>query len=186
MTRVIAGMFRGRRIMTPKGSGTRPTSDRTREALFSALAARGVLEGARVLDLFAGSGALGIEAMSRGAAAASLVDHDRGAVAAMRRTVSDLGVGGVSVHPRDVRAYLAAEAREHDLVFIDPPYDLSDDLVAAVLEALTGGWLAEDALVVVERSNRSAEPPWPRPLTLAWTRTYGDTAIWVAAAGEPG
>ena len=184
MPRIIAGMDRGRRITTPKGSATRPTSDRTREALFSALAARGVLDGARVLDLFAGSGALGIEAVSRGAAGAGLVDHDRGAVAAMRRTVAELEVDGVTVYARDVRAYLAGGAHEHDLVFVDPPYDLAEDLLGAVLGSLTEGWLAVPALVVVERSSRSTEPPWPGALTLDWTRTYGDTAIWVAVTGE--
>lgn len=182
MTRIIAGMLRGRRVHTPKGSATRPTSDRIREAVFSALAARGSLAGARVLDLFAGSGALGIEAVSRGAAAASLVDRDRGAVAAMRRTVTDLGLREVRVHAREARAYLSGGVSEHELLFLDPPYDLSDDDLTAVLDALTGGWLAKDALVVVERSVRSGEPRWAEGLEPEWHRTYGDTAIWVARA----
>jgi 16S rRNA (guanine966-N2)-methyltransferase len=180
MTRVIAGMMKGRRIHTPRGSATRPTSDRTREALFSALAARGVLAGARVLDLYAGSGALGIEAVSRGAASATLVDLDRGALAAMRRTVVDLDLRQVQVLARDVGAYVAVSAGEHDLVFLDPPYDLGDDDLGVVLTALTRGWLAEDALVVVERSVRSGEPPWPHGLSREWSRAYGDTALWVA------
>src|SRR5690606_15536461 len=97
MTRIIAGTYGGRRIHAPKGARTRPTSDRTREALFSSLTARGVVGGARVLDLYAGSGALGIEAVSRGATEAVLVDQDRSAVAAMRRSISDLGLREVRI-----------------------------------------------------------------------------------------
>lgn len=180
MTRVIAGMLRGRRIHTPKGSATRPTSDRTREALFSALAARGLLEGARVLDLYAGSGALGIEAVSRGALAATLVDQDRGAVAAMRRTVADLGLDRVAVEARDVRGHLRSGGVEHDLVFVDPPYDLPEPVLARVLEELAAGWLAEDAVVVVERSTRSPEPGWPEALEPIQSRVYGETTVWLA------
>lgn len=181
MTRVIAGVLGGRRIHTPKGSATRPTSDRAREALFSSLDARGGVEGARVLDLYAGSGALGIEAVSRGAASAVLVDHDRGAIAAMRRTVADLGLEQVRVQAREVRAYLGGEVSEVDLVFIDPPYDLGEDALAEVLVRLTGGRLAEDALVVVERSSRSPEPAWPETLDVVSEKTYGETRIWVVA-----
>lgn len=180
MTRVIAGIYGGRRIATPKGSATRPTSDRTREALFSSLAARGVIEDARVLDLYAGSGALGIEAISRGAASATLIDQDRGAIAAMRRSIGDLGLREVRVQARDVRAYLGGEATEVDLVFVDPPYDLSEESLSRVLAALTGGWLAKDALVVVERSARSPEPDWPETLERVQAKTYGETAIWLA------
>ena len=182
MTRIIAGMLRGRRVHTPKGSATRPTSDRIREAVFSALAAREGLAGARVLDLFAGSGALGIEAVSRGAAAATLVDRDRAALAAMRRTVADLGLREVRVQAREVSAYLGGDASEHDLVFLDPPYELSDDALSVVLGALMRGWLAELGLVVVERSARSGEPRWAEGLEPEWHRRYGDTAIWVARA----
>lgn len=182
MTRIIAGVLGGRRIHTPKGSGTRPTSDRTREALFSSLTARGALDGARVLDLFAGSGALGIEAVSRGAASAVLVDHDPGAVAAIRRTLADLGLrrDQVSVQSRAVRAYLSGAPRPHDLVLIDPPYDLNEASLAELLENLTDGWLAAQAIVVVERSVRSPEPTWPDALERVQERTYGETAIWVA------
>ena len=181
MTRVIAGTLRGRRIHTPKGAGTRPTSDRTREALFSALEARGAVHDSRVLDLFAGSGALGIEAVSRGARAATVVDHDRGAVAAIRRTLADLGLAQVRVQQRDVRAYLRSGGAEHDLVFIDPPYDLSEETLAEDLALLAADWLAEEALVVVERSARSPEPTWPPGLEPLQGRTYGETAIWFAA-----
>ncbi|MCA1782725.1 MAG: RsmD family RNA methyltransferase [Intrasporangiaceae bacterium] len=120
-----------------------------------------------------------MEAVSRGAAEATLVDHDRGAVAAMRRTVADLRLTEVRIQARDVRAYLSAGPSEHDLVFIDPPYDLGDDVLGAILESLSGGWLSEDALVVVERSARSPEPSWPDGLTPEWDRVYGETALWV-------
>lgn len=181
MTRIIAGRYRGRRIHTPKGAGTRPTSDRTREALFSSLVARGAIDGARVLDLYAGSGALGIEAVSRGAAAAVLVDQDRGALAAMRRTIADLGVGEVQVQARAVSAYLStAEPRPVDLVFLDPPYPLPEEALADNLAALAAGWLADDAVVVVERSARSPEPDWPDGLEVVQERRYGEARIWVA------
>ena len=186
MTRVIAGALRGRRIHTPKGTGTRPTSDRTREALFSALVARGAVEGARVLDLYAGSGALAIEAISRGAAAATLVDHDRGAVAAIRRTLADLGLAQVRVQQREARAYLRVGETPHDLVFIDPPYDVGEAALAEVLALLAEGWLAADALVIVERSTRSPEPTWPAGLEPLQERTYGETAIWLAARLQDG
>lgn len=182
MTRVIAGSLRGRRIHTPKGSGTRPTSDRTREALFSALVARAAVDGARVLDLYAGSGALGIEAMSRGAHSATLVDQDRGAISAVRRNVAELGLTGVRVQQREVRAYLRDGGTEQDLVFIDPPYDLSEETLAEVLALLATDWLAEEAFVVVERSARSPEPTWPGGLEPLQQRSYGETAIWLAAA----
>jgi 16S rRNA (guanine966-N2)-methyltransferase len=185
MTRVIAGRYRGRRLHTPKGSTTRPTSDRTREALFSALEARGLLDDARVLDLYAGSGALGLEAVSRGARSATLVDQDRGAVSAMRRSVSDLGIDGVRIQARDVRGYLAGAASEHDLVLLDPPYDLADEALASVLGRLTGGWLAEGAVVVVERSTRTGAPAWPAGLAPDWDRAYGETAVWVARRSGP-
>lgn len=181
MTRIIAGTYGGRRIHAPKGARTRPTSDRTREALFSSLTARGVVGGARVLDLYAGSGALGIEAVSRGATEAVLVDQDRSAVAAMRRSISDLGLREVRIEARAVTAYLgAAQPTEFDLVFLDPPYDLSEETLAADLLTLSEGWLGHEAVVVVERSARSPEPTWPPALERVQGRTYGETAIWVA------
>ncbi|HHU11285.1 MAG TPA: 16S rRNA (guanine(966)-N(2))-methyltransferase RsmD [Intrasporangiaceae bacterium] len=182
MTRVIAGRLRGRRIHAPKGSGTRPTSDRAREALFSALVARGAVDGARVLDLYAGSGALGIEAVSRGATGAVLVDHDRGAVGAMRRSLAELDLteGEVRVQARAVDAYLRGEASPVDLVFLDPPYPLTEEALADNLAALADGWLADGALVVVERSVRSPEPRWPAGLEPVLDRRYGEARIWVA------
>lgn len=188
MTRIIAGTYGGRRLHTPKGALTRPTSDRTREALFSSLAARGVLDGARVLDLFAGSGALGIEAISRGADSAVLVDRDRSAVSSMKRSLGDLGLRSARVVSRDVGAFVGGPPEPFDLVFLDPPYDLDEDTLGRILDRLTDGWLADDALVVVERSARSPEPTWPAGLALDQTRTYGETAIHLAepAAGQWG
>lgn len=181
MTRIIAGRLGGRRLHTPKGSLTRPTSDRTREALFSSLVARGALSGARVIDLYAGSGALGLEAVSRGAASAALVDQDRGAIAAMRRSVADLDLSGqVTIHARAVSAYLSAGASEHDLVFLDPPYPLAEEALAGVLAHLCNGWLGDGALVVVERSARSPEPTWPAGVEVLQAKEYGETAVYVA------
>ena len=187
MTRVIAGELGGRTLRAPSGSGTRPTSDRVREALFSALASRQALADARVLDLYAGSGALGIEALSRGAAAATFVESDRRAVAAVRANLSALALAPdrARVVGTAVATFLTGPGHAaYDLVLLDPPYPLAEDDLAAVL-ALLPAVLAEDGLVVVERSSRSPEPTWPPGLVADGHRTYGETAVWYAvAAGE--
>ena len=184
MTRIIAGTVGGRTLRTPPGSGTRPTSDRVREALFSALDARGAVAGARVLDLYAGSGALGLEAMSRGARSAVLVESDRRAAATCTRNAGDLGLGRVRVLASTVTSALAADPAPDevaDLALLDPPYDVGEDDLAAVLGRLADAWLAEDALVVVERSSRSPEPTWPPGLErLGKPRRYGETTVWLA------
>jgi 16S rRNA (guanine966-N2)-methyltransferase len=182
MTRVIAGTAGGRTLRTPPGSGTRPTSDRVREALFSALDARGAVRGARVLDLYAGSGALGIEAASRGAAEVVLVESDRRAADVAARNVRDLGLAGVRVARRDVVAHLRGEpGGPVDLVLLDPPYDVGEEALGSLLQRLADGWLAEDATVVVERSSRSPEPTWPAALERTdRPRRYGETTVWVA------
>lgn len=187
MTRIVAGQAGGRRLVVPKGDGTRPTSDRVREALFSALDARGAVRGARVLDLYAGSGALGLEAASRGAASVVLVESARPAVEAARRNVTELALTGVSVVLSSVERFLAGSpSGPADLVLLDPPYPLREPEVAAVLTALVGagddavGWLRAGALVVVERSSRSPEPSWPAGLVRTSVRRYGETAIWLA------
>jgi 16S rRNA (guanine966-N2)-methyltransferase len=182
MTRIIAGSAGGRRIETPKGSDTRPTSDRVREALFSALQARRVLDGAAVLDLFAGSGALGLEAASRGAASVVLVDSSRAAVEVARRNVAALGLPGVRVVHTPVLRYLAGPAAPVDLALLDPPYTLDEETLAQVLAALDSGHLAPDAVVVVERAARSPQPRWPTGWTATGARRYGDTAVWTALA----
>jgi 16S rRNA (guanine966-N2)-methyltransferase len=176
MPRIVAGTAGGRRLVAPTGSGTRPTSDRVREALFSTL---GDLTGQRVLDGYAGSGAVGLEALSRGAAHALLVEHDRAALAALRANLAALGFVA-RVHAGDLERLVAAEPDEpYDLVFLDPPYADPVDSVVAALDA--HGWLATGATLVVERSTRSAEPTWPRTW-LARRRTYGETALWYVRA----
>jgi 16S rRNA (guanine966-N2)-methyltransferase len=183
MTRIIAGSAGGRRIEAPAGQATRPTSDRVREAMFSGLDARGAVRGARVLDLYAGSGALGLEAASRGAADVVLVDSSRAAATAARRNAAALGLSTVRVVLSSVQAYLAGHAASAAaLVLIDPPYVLPEAELGAVLDALTQGWLAADAVVVVERSSRGPEPRWPDGMTRTAVRRYGETTLWYAQA----
>lgn len=189
MTRIVAGVAGGRRLEVPD-AGTRPTSDRVREALFSRLEHLDVLDGTRVLDLYAGSGALGLEAASRGAGEVTLVDKARGAVAACRRNVAALGLPRVRVVAAAAAAYLAmaqATAGAWDLVFLDPPYDVAEPALADVLAALAPH-LAPGAVVVVERSGRSPEPAWPAGLEPFDRRGYGETTLWFAepsAATDP-
>jgi 16S rRNA (guanine966-N2)-methyltransferase len=192
VTRIISGLAGGRRIRTPPGSGTRPTSDRVREALFSRLEHLDVVHHGKVLDLYAGSGALGLEAASRGATSVLLVESEWAAVAVARKNIAELGLPGVSVRASTVeRALLAGPGSEEarcDLVLADPPYDVTEDALGDVLALLvTHRWLSEDALVVVERSARSPEPRWPEGLEGAGERRYGDTKMWFADfAGPPG
>jgi 16S rRNA (guanine966-N2)-methyltransferase len=190
MTRIISGLAGGRQIRTPPGSGTRPTSDRVREALFSRLEHLDVVHHANVLDLYAGSGALGLEAASRGAASVVLVESDWAAVAVLRKNVVELGLPGVSVRADTVeRALLEGpdsdEARVN-LVLADPPYDVTEEALADVLTLLVSHeWLSEDAFVVVERSARSPEPRWSQGLEGAGERRYGDTKMWFADFAGP-
>ena len=171
--RVVAGAYKGRRLHAPRGEGTRPTADRVREAVFSILAD---VEGARVLDLYAGSGALAIEALSRGAASAVLVERDPRAVEAIARNVEATGAAAV-VRKRDVVAYLGSPAAgddgPFDLVFADPPYSSADRVAAPLTERLPA-FLAEDARIVTESDKRM---PLSLDLPLARERTYGDVRI---------
>ncbi|WP_460936350.1 16S rRNA (guanine(966)-N(2))-methyltransferase RsmD [Phycicoccus ginsengisoli] len=187
MTRIISGRAGGQRLATPQGQGTRPTSDRVREALFSRLEHLDVLRGARVLDLYAGSGALGLEAASRGAASVLLVESDRAAAAVARRNVAALGIPGTSVrHATVARTLAAPPPTAFTLVFSDPPYDLPEEALAGDLALLADpGWLAPDALVVVERSSRSAEPRWPGGWEPEGERRYGETTVWFAGPRHP-
>ena len=190
MTRIISGLAGGRQIRTPPGSRTRPTSDRVREALFSRLEHLDVVHHAKVLDLYAGSGALGLEAASRGASSVVLVESDWAAVAVILRNIAELGLAGVSVRAESVeRALLAGPASDEqrcDLVLADPPYDVTEDGLGDVLTLLvTHDWLSEDAFVVVERSARSPEPRWPQGLDGAGERRYGDTKMWFADFAGP-
>jgi 16S rRNA (guanine966-N2)-methyltransferase len=181
MTRIIAGVARGRRLAVPP-AGVRPTSDRVREALFSALAADPGLEGARVLDLCAGSGALGLEALSRGAAHALLVEADRRTAGVLRRNVTGLALAGAEVRIGRAGTVLAAPApAEYDVVLVDPPYDVPDAEVARWLAAADAhGWLADGAVVVVERDARGGTFAWPEPLRPVRERRYGDTVLHTA------
>lgn len=184
MTRIIAGSVGGRRIEVP-ATGTRPTGDRVREALFSRLEHLGAVDGARVLDLYAGSGALGLEAVSRGAGSAVLVEFARAAVAACRTNAGSLGLDDqVRVVPARVERFLNKPVGDGDpfgLVLADPPYDLPG--LDRVLQTLvSGSWLAPDAVVVVERSARADPLTWPEGLTHEDMRRYGDSALWFARA----
>ena len=171
--RIVAGRWGGRRLQAPAGEATRPTSDRVREALFSVLGAR--VEGARVLDLFAGSGALGLEALSRGAAAATLVDSAPAATRAARANLQALGADA-DVRRQDALRFLDAArraARQYDLVFIDPPYRLATRLNRELAEGLPPV-LAPGAVVVTESDRRR---PLDLDLPLHDERRYGDTLI---------
>ena len=193
MTRIIAGFAGSLTLAVPK-SGTRPTSDRVREALFSALEARGLVDGARVLDLYAGSGALGLEAASRGAARVALVERAPRAAAICRANARALADAArragsqppeVEVHPIAAETFASREGGSWDLALIDPPYDLTDDALAALLAALAPR-LAPDAVVVVERSSRSSEPVWPRGLGPLRRASYGETLLWWAESEPDG
>lgn len=179
MTRIIAGAARGRRLAVPP-RGTRPTSDRVREAVFSALQSRLDFDGLAVLDLYAGSGALGFEALSRGAGKAVLVDQDPKVVMVINQNARAVGLDGATAHRRTVRTFLDLPAEPYDLVFLDPPYDVPTATVDGDLAALTGGWLAPDAYVVVERSARTAAPTWPEGYEIESARDYGETRVEIA------
>ena len=172
--RVVAGRYGGRRLEAPPGRGTRPTADRVREAVFSLL---GPVEGLAVLDLFAGSGALGIEALSRGAAAAVFVDRDHRAAAAARRNLAALGLEA-RVHRRDALAFLAATTTRFDLVFVDPPYSSARRLAGPLSERLPAV-LSPCARIVSESDKRQ---PLSLALPLAGEHSYGDTLIAVHRA----
>lgn len=188
MTRIIAGRAGGRRLMVPKGNRTRPTTDRTREALFSVLASWfGTQDdsvetqclGLNVLDLFAGSGAVGLEAASRGAARVVAVESGRAAAALIVRNAASLGLT-IQVEPRRVSKFLGAAPEPFDLVFADPPYDMSNDAIESFLNSLVVGWLNHDALVVIERPARSSAFEWPDGFADMWSRRYGETILYYA------
>ncbi|MEV6974281.1 16S rRNA (guanine(966)-N(2))-methyltransferase RsmD [Kitasatospora sp. NPDC093806] len=186
MTRVIAGAAGGRRLAVPPGRGTRPTSDKAREAMFSTLEAlRGTLHGARMLDLFGGSGAVGLEALSRGAEHVLLVEADAQAARVIRENVRTIGLPGALVQAAKAEKVIAGPAPEtpYDLVFLDPPYAVTDDELREMLITLSaGGWLAEDALVTVERSTRGGEFGWPDGFEVLRSRRYGEGTLWYGRA----
>lgn len=181
MTRIIAGAYGGRRISTPKGDATRPTSDRVREALFSSLESElGGFGGVTVLDLFAGSGALGLESMSRGADAVTFVDSDARAIGAVRANVRDLGIERAQVIKASAAAYV--ERDDHagaDLVFVDPPYAMATAVVADLVLSIARR--SPDALFVVERSTRDPFA-WPEGVEGFRSKKYGETTLWFGRA----
>lgn len=189
MSRIIGGRAGGRRLRTPPGAATRPTSDRVREALFSTLEAQfGSLAGLRFLDLYAGSGAVGLEAMSRGAGVVTLVESDRRTARLVQDNARTLGMHRAEVVAQPVARLLAGAPRApYDVVFADPPYALPGAEVAEVLGLLTAhGWLAAGATLVVERSARSVEPDWPSGLVRRRAKEYGETVLWYVAADPAG
>lgn len=186
VTRIISGAAGSLRLEVPK-SGTRPTSDRVREAIFSTLTSWGFDEGHHVLDLYAGSGALGLEAASRGAAHVVLVEkHPPAAQIAARnakvvRAAFTRHPPNIEVVRSSVNAYLAeaGPTAPWQVVFLDPPYDLSESELTETLTALVP-MLAADAVVMVERSSRSPEPSWPDELSRIRDKRYGETQLWWA------
>ncbi len=187
VTRIISGEAGGRRLRTPDSGATRPTSDRVREALFSSLEARGLIDGAHVMDLYAGSGALGLEASSRGAASVLLVESDKRACGTIRANISDLAVAGARLQSGTVEQALNRPASlRYDLVLADPPYDVSEESLEAVLEMLLAHqWLAPEPVIVLERSSRSPEPSWPDGILVEGSKSYGETVLWFATRVAP-
>lgn len=189
MTRIVSGFAGSLTLRVPK-NGTRPTSDRVREAIFSALDARDAISGLRVLDLYAGSGALGLEAASRGARVVTLVEKNpqaaslcRANAAALAKAAPRTGAPQITVSGQSVQGFLDGTSAGFDLVFIDPPYELSAEELAENLRALAP-LLHEEAIVMIERSSRSPEPVWPSGLELDRRKDYGDTTLWWAHAAE--
>lgn len=195
MTRVIAGAAGGRRLTVPPGQGTRPTSDRAREGMFSSweaqLGAHGpaAWQGLRVLDLYGGSGAVGLEALSRGAAHVLLVEADARAARTIRQNVRALGLPGAEVLHAKAGATVAGPppGAPYDLAFLDPPYAVGDDEMREILLTLRSGlWLAGEALVTVERSTRGGRFRWPEGFEALRSRRYGEGTLWYGRAAAGG
>jgi len=187
VTRIIAGRA-GSLVLDVPDAGTRPTSDRVRESLFGALESADALHGAAVLDLYAGSGALGLEAVSRGAASADLVEKSPRAAAVAQRNAGRVAkaVGtdaAIRVHRTSADAFLRSARGPFDLVFLDPPYDVGETELAATL-ALLMPLVAAGADVVIERAARSPEPTLPDGLVARRGKRYGDTALWWATTAD--
>lgn len=196
MTRIIAGRHGGRRLRVPPGDNTRPTTDRVREALFSAVsawagtaarAAEESLAGLAFADLFAGSGAVGLEAASRGADPVLLVESSPRTAAVISRNIVDLDLGGVvTLRSEPVERLLRPRpARTYDVVFLDPPYSLGADVLAEIVAAVVrNGWLERDGLLVVERARRDAEVDWPPGFEQGRRRDYGETTLLFGSASD--
>ena len=178
MTRIVAGLAGGRRLKVPP-TGVRPTGDRAREGLFNTLGTLLDLEGAAVLDLYAGSGALGLEALSRGAATVTFVESSPRVLPVLEANVIAVGLPGGRVLRGSVPTVVSGPAPSaFDLVLADPPYAAPADEVLGVLRSLVdGGWLAPGAVLVVERSSRAAAEEWPTPLVGLRERRYGEALL---------
>lgn len=190
MSRIISGAAGGVRLASVPGDNTRPTTDRVKESLFSKLESYDIIRGARVLDAFGGSGALGCEALSRGAASVTLLDTYPKAVAVIRKNVAAVekamgrtGSSSTRVQQSQALTYVKSASGPWDLVFVDPPYAMPNEQVSELLEALTPK-LAEGAVVVVERSSRDAEPVWGEGLYCFSTRQHGETALYYVEPDE--
>lgn len=187
VTRIIAGSHGGRRLTMPAGQGTRPTSDRVKEAVFTALTSwlgtvsvdpAESMAGQSFCDLYAGSGAMGLEAASRGAAPVLLVERERKASSVIRRNAADLALA-VEITAARVETLVAQpSATAYDMVWLDPPYDVASDAVDLVVaDVVANGWVAPNGILAVERSGRSAAPNWPEGFTDGWSKNYGDTVV---------
>jgi 16S rRNA (guanine966-N2)-methyltransferase len=180
MTRIVGGAAKGRHLAVPP-HGTRPTSDRAREALFNTLVGLVDLEGARMLDLFAGTGAVGLEALSRGAVHVTFVESDRKVATVLAGNIATVGLPGAVLLRCSVESFLLATGTEapFELVYADPPYAVADSAIAALLNSLAQPrWLAPDAVVVVERSSRGTEPRWPDVIEPIKQKRYGEGVLW--------
>ena len=187
MTRVIAGKAGGRRLRVPPGQGTRPTSDRAREGLFASLVSEfGDLRRLRVLDLYAGSGALGLEALSRGASSVLLVESDPRAAAVIKANIDVVDLPSAAVVTDRVERLLGRppDGGPYHLAFADPPYAVTGEAVTRVLTLLGRGWLADGALVVVERATRSGPLDWPPGYVAGKSRRYGEATFWYGWYGD--
>ncbi|MCI3244538.1 16S rRNA (guanine(966)-N(2))-methyltransferase RsmD [Streptomyces spinosisporus] len=189
MTRVIAGEAGGRRLQVPPGNNTRPTSDRAKEGLLSTWQSLlgAPLNGERILDLYAGSGAVGLEALSRGASHTLLVEADPRAARTIRENVRSLGLPGAGVRSGKAEQIIqtSAPANPYDIVFLDPPYRVTDhDLREILLTLRSGGWLAPEAIVTVERSTRGGEFGWPDGFEAIRSRRYGEGTFWYGRAAS--
>lgn len=190
MSRIISGAAGGVRLASVPGDNTRPTTDRVKESLFSKLESYDIIRDARVLDAFGGSGALGCEALSRGAASVTLLDIYPKAVAVIRKNVAAVekamgrtGSSSTRVQQSQALTYVKSASGPWDLVFVDPPYAMSNEQVSELLEALTPK-LAEGAVVVVERSSRDPEPVWGEGLYCFSTRQHGETVLYYVEPDE--
>ena len=190
MSRIISGAAGGVRLASVPGDNTRPTTDRVKESLFSKLESYDIIRGARVLDAFGGSGALGCEALSRGAGSVTLLDTYPKAVAVIRKNVAAVekamgrtGSSSTRVQQSQALTYVKSASGPWDLVFVDPPYAMPNEQVSELLEALTPK-LAKGAVVVVERSSRDAEPVWGEGLYCFSTRQHGETVLYYVEPDE--